>query len=194
MNANCLSYRQQWQTFEPKSCHESAATMDILNPFLQVSYALEKSLGLWLTFWTIRFSAGIDYKLSARGKAVRWGVVVVYFALTSLPGAGRGWFRVSSCLIGLAFLCWPNLAYHCSKLFDEWPTAEGRVDSIQQQSDSRWTVTYDFEIGGERYGGHDVLQWDGIVGDADDEPSRVLVRYDPLNPGRSSCIQGIKTD
>ncbi len=168
--------------------------MDIVNPFPQVSHALQGSLGLWLMFWTIRFSAGIDYKLSARGKAIRWVVVVVCFALTSVPGASLGWFRVSSYLAGLAFLCWPNLAYRLSKLFDEWPIAEGRVDSVQQQSSSHWTVAYDFEIGGERYGGHDTVKSDGFIGDAFEGRTRVLVRYDPLNPGRSSRIQDIKAN
>jgi hypothetical protein len=164
--------------------------MDILNPFPQVSYALEKSLGLWLSVWAIRFSAGIDYKLSARGKAIRWVVVVICFALTSVPGANVGWFRVLSYLVGLAFLCWPNLAYHLSKLFEEWPTAEGRMDSVQQQSASRWTVAYDFEVGGERYGGHDSVNADAAInGDASSESTRILILYDPLNPGRSSRIQ-----
>jgi hypothetical protein len=168
--------------------------MDILNPFPQVSYALQKSVGLWLSVWAVRFSAGIDYKLSAQGKTIRWAVVVICFALTSVPGASLGWFRVSSYLIGLAFLCWPNLAYHLGKLFDEWPIAEGRVDSVQQQSDSRWTIAYDFEIGGERYGGHDTVKSGSIKRDASDERTRVLVRSDPLNPGRSSRIQGVKAN
>ena len=160
--------------------------MDILNPFPQVSYALQKSLGLWLSVWAIRFSAGIDYKLSTRGRAIRWVVVVLCFGLTSVSGANVGWFRVFSYLVGLAFLCWPNLAYHLSKLFEEWPTAKGQVDSVQPQSASRWTVAYDFEVGGKRYGGHDSVKTDG---DASPEGIRVLIRYDPLNPGRSSRIQ-----
>jgi len=80
------------------------------------------------------------------------------------------------------------------KLFDEWPIAEGRVDSVQQQSDSRWIVAYDFEIGGERYGGHDTVKSGSIKRDASDERTRVLVRYDPLNPSRSSRIQGVKAN
>jgi hypothetical protein len=166
--------------------------MDIVNPFAQISYALRGSLGLWLMFWTIRFSGDIDYKLSARGKAIRWVVVVVCFALTSVPGTSLGWFRVSSYLVGLAFLCWPNLAYSLNKLFDDWPVAEGRVDSVQQESVSRWTVSYDFEIGGERYGGHDTVESNGFIGDVSEDRTRILVRYDPLNPGRSSRIQGMR--
>jgi hypothetical protein len=169
--------------------------MGILNPFPQVSYALEKSLGLWLSMWAIRYSAGVDYKLNAKARAIRWMLVVSCFALTSLPGANMGWFRVSSYLVGLAFLCWPNLAYHVSKRFEEWPTAEGRVDSVQQ-SGLQWTVAYDFEVAGERYGGRDTVKSKArTVREAPGEGARVVIRYDPLNPSRSSRIQpGVSTD
>jgi len=168
--------------------------MDLPNPFPQFSYALQKSLGLWLSIWAVRFSAGVDYKLSVRGRTIRWLVVVLCFSLTSMPGAGLGWFRLSSYLLGLAFLCWPNIAYHLSKLFDEWPIAEGRVDSVQQRPASRWTVAYDFEMGGERYGGHDTVKFNGVIRDCSEERIRVLVRYDPLNPGRSSRIERISAN
>jgi hypothetical protein len=165
--------------------------MDVLNPFPQVSYVLQKSLGLWLSIWAIRYNAGVDYKLSARGRTIRWAVVVICFALTSVPGANLGWFRVSSYFLGLAFLCRPNLAYHLGKSFEEWPTAEGRVDSVQQRSASRWKVGYDFEVSGECYGGHaSVSSGAGIKVGPSSESARILIRYDPLNPGRSSRIQG----
>ena len=51
-------------------------------------------------------------------------------------------------LAGICFLCWPNLAYHVTNLFVEWPTAEGRVGSAEQV-DSRSIITYSFEVGGE---------------------------------------------
>ena len=164
--------------------------MDILNPFPQVGCALQKSLGLWLGVWAIRYNAGVDYKLSTRGRAIRGAVVLICFALTSVPGANVGWFRVFSYFAGLDFLCWPNLAYHLSKLFEEWPTAEGQVDSVQQKSASRWMIAYDFEVRGERYGGHDSGNSDaGIKAGASSESTRILIRYDPLNPGRASRIQ-----
>jgi len=164
--------------------------MDILNPLPQVSYALQKSLGLWLSVWAMRYKAGIDYKLSVQATAIRWTVVVACFALTSVPGTNLGWFRVFSYFVGLGFLCWPNLAYRLGNLFEVWPTAEGRVDSVQPRSASRWTVSYDFEIDGERYGGGDsVKSDDGVKESSPSEGGRVLIRYDPLNPGRSSSIQ-----
>jgi len=164
--------------------------MGIPNLFPQVSYALEKSLGLWLSVWAIRYNAGVDYKLGLRARVIRWTVVVTCFALTSVPGSSLGWFRVSSYLLGLCFLCWPNLAYHLGNLSEAWPTAEGCVGAVQQRSDSRWMVDYDFEIDGERYGGHSTVKANnGIREAALSEGMRVLIRYDPLNPSRSSRIQ-----
>jgi uncharacterized protein DUF3592 len=163
--------------------------MAILNPFPQVNYALEKSLGLWLSIWAIRYNAGVDYKLGAKARAIRWMLVVCCFALTSLPGAEIGWFRVSSYLAGLGFLCWPNLAYHVSKRFEQWPTVEGRVDSVDQ-SGSQWKVAYDFEVAGERFGGCDNVKSNARnVSEAPTEGERIVIRYDPLNPSRSSRIQ-----
>ena len=162
----------------------------VLNPIPQVSYALQKSLGLWFMFWAVRVSAGVDYKLNTRGRSVRWAVVVVGFALTSIPGARLGWFRVIAFLMGLSFLCWPNLAYYLNSQFESWPSTEGRVDSIRQQSSSRWQVAYDFEVEGERFGGLSTLKVDPRLnaGDPSLEEMRIVVRYDPLNPARSSRI------
>jgi hypothetical protein len=33
---------------------------------------------------------------------------------------------------------------------EEWPTTEGMVESLQQQSSFQCMVAYDFEVGGER--------------------------------------------
>ena len=164
--------------------------MQVVNPMPQVSYALQKSLGLWFMFWAIRVSAGVDYKLNTRGRSVRWAVVIVGFALTSIPGARLGWFRVVAFLMGLSFLCWPNLAYYLNSLFETWPITEGQVGSIQQQSSSRWQVAYDFEVEGERFGGLSTSKVDPRLnaGNPSLEEMRISIRYDPLNPGRSSRI------
>jgi hypothetical protein len=165
--------------------------MDLFNPIPQVSYALQKSLGLWFMFWAIRFKAGVDYRLSARGRAIRWGVVFTAFALTAIPGASLGWFRVSAFLVGLGFLCWPNLAYYMGRSFETWHETEGRVGSIQRHSASCLQVAYDFEVDGSRYGGQRNLKVDPRLDVSQDRPEqmRVVVSYDPLNPGRSSRIR-----
>jgi hypothetical protein len=48
--------------------------------------------------------------------------------------------------LGLCFLCWPNLAYHLTRLFDDWPTTEGTVGSSEEQSTRRWIIRYDFGL------------------------------------------------
>ncbi len=164
--------------------------MIIPNPLPQISYALEKSIGLWITFWAIRHKAGVDYKLSGRMQALRWAMTIGFFALTSLPGAALGWARISAFLIGLTFLCRPNFAYYFGRLFEKWPTTEGRVNSIQAQEGSKWAVAYDFEVGGERYGGRDTVESKVAIRERSSaEDAWVLIRYDPLNPGRSSRIE-----
>lgn len=164
--------------------------MSIPNPLPQIIQALEKSIGMWFGVWAIRYKAGLDYKLSTRAGALRWAIVITFFALTALPGASLGWLRVSSFLVGLAFLCWPNLAYHSGNLFEKWPTTEGRVNSLQAQTDSKWLVAYDFEVDGERYGGHDTMKSKAAFEGRDSvNDASVLIRYDPMNPGRTSHIE-----
>ena len=166
--------------------------MDVWNLISQhISYAFQKSLGIWLSLWVIRYKAGIDYKLSGQARAVRWAIVVTCFALTSVPGESFGWFRVLVVTIGISFFCWPNLGYYVNSLFEQWPTAEARVESAQQQSASRWLLAYDFHVGGQRYGGNAKVSCDrSNTGDGYREGMRITIHYDPLNPGRSSRIEG----
>ena len=89
------------------------------------NFPWRKSLGIWLSVWAIRYKADWDYKLGDAAKAVRWGVVGIGYVLAaSLPGPGI--VRVMPGAAGLCFLCWPNLAYHLTNLFVEWPTTEGK--------------------------------------------------------------------
>jgi len=50
-------------------------------------------------------------------------------------------------------------------------------------------VAYDFEIGGERYGGHDTVTADIGMMKGLTQNAAFVVQYDPLNPGRSSRLQ-----
>jgi hypothetical protein len=53
------------------------------------NFLWQKSLGIWLSVWAIRYKADWDYKLSDTAKAVRWGVVGIGYVLAaSLPGPG----------------------------------------------------------------------------------------------------------
>jgi hypothetical protein len=81
--------------------------MDILNPFQQVSYALQKSLGLWLSVWAIRFSPGINCKLRRPRK--NYPVGGRRYLFRARFGARRE-SRVVSCLFVVGRPSFPMLA------------------------------------------------------------------------------------
>jgi len=151
----------------------------------RVSFLAQKSVVIWLSFWAVRYKAGWDYRLSATAKAVRWGVVAAGYVLAaSLPGPG--FVRLVPFLVGICFLCWPNLAYHVTNLFVEWPSTEARVVSIAH-SESDCVVGYAFELGGQTFGGTTRIKASGQHMDYS-EGQGVTVFYDPLNPGESNMI------
>lgn len=122
---------------------------------------------------------------------MRWAIVAAGYLLALTPGANFWAVRVCGGFTGLGFLCWPNFAYHFTKVFEDWPITEGTVGSSEEQSDSRWISRYDFEYGGERYGGTSkVKAIPGLaVKAAYHDGSPVAIRYDPLNPGNSSVAR-----
>jgi hypothetical protein len=158
---------------------------------LRVTFLLQKSLGIWLAAWAIRYKAGWDYRLSHTAKIVRWIVVGSGYVLAaSLPGPGI--VRLAAGFAGISFLCWPNLAYHLTNLFIDWPTIEGRVVSVAQL-DLHPVISYVFEIRGETYGGTATPK----VSHANAsylEGESVTVYYDPLNPDRSRVLPRIGTN
>lgn len=150
----------------------------------RIGLLVQKSLGIWLVAWAIRYKAEWDYKLSATAKAVRWSVVGLGYVLAaSLPGPVP--LRLVPGLLGICFLSWPNLAYHLTNLFVEWPTTEGRVGSASQEG-LRSIITYSFELGGESYGGATTIR---SVDARYSEGQQVRVAYDPLNPDRSKVLR-----
>jgi hypothetical protein len=88
-------------------------------------------------------------------------------------------------VIGICFLCWPNLAYHLTNLFVEWPTTEGRVGSAATDG-SHLVVTYSFELGRDTFGGATTLALNNAIPYT--EGQRVTVAYDPLNPDQSKVL------
>jgi Protein of unknown function (DUF3592) len=161
--------------------------MEIQTLISRISFLLQKSLGIWLLVWAIRYKADWDFRLSRTAKAVRWGVVGGGYVLgASLPGPGV--VRLVPGFVGICFLCWPNLAYHMTNLFVEWPTTEGRVGAVEQ-ADSRSIITYSFELGGETFGGTTTLKQSGT--DPYSEGQCVTVSYDPLNPDKSRVVARI---
>jgi len=73
---------------------------------------------IWLSVWAIRRRAEADYPLDKLTRTVRWVTVAVGFAIAYyLLGPELTYARVAGGLLGLAFLCWPNFAYHLTNLF-----------------------------------------------------------------------------
>jgi hypothetical protein len=69
-------------------------------------------MGIWFLFWGYRRSLELDVKLDRTMRAVRWSIVVVGFAAALLQGPGFRVTRIVGGVVLVAFLCWPNLAYH----------------------------------------------------------------------------------
>jgi|SRR6476646_1487353 len=72
---------------------------------------------IWLAFWAIRKSGDVDYPLDNFARGIRWLIVVIGFTLGYyIPGPNLAYLRVIAGSVGLALLCWPNLAYHLANL------------------------------------------------------------------------------
>lgn len=85
---------------------------------------------IWFCAWAIRRGGEFDYPLDSTAKAIRWLAVVVLMGIPvnfpkSLPPAGR----IVLGFAGLAFLAWPNFAYHLTR-FLRWcrllPTSQAK--------------------------------------------------------------------
>ena len=133
--------------------------MEIQTLVSHVSFLLQKSLGIWLAVWAIRYKADWDYKLSGTAKALRWSGIG-YTLAASLPGPPL--MRVVPGIIGISFLCWPNLSYHLTNLFIEWPTTEGRVGSAASDG-LHSVITYSFELGRDTFGGATTLALNNLI-------------------------------
>jgi len=158
--------------------------MEIQTLVSHFSFLFQKSLGIWLSLWAIRYKADWDYKLSGTAKAVRWGVVGIGYTLAAVV-PGPTLMRVVPGVIGISFLCWPNLAYHLTKLLIKWPTTEGRLGSAASDG-LHSVITYSFELGRDTFGGATRLALDNVIPYS--EGQRVTVAYDPLNPDQSKVL------
>ena len=85
--------------------------------------------------------------------------------------------------MGLAFLCWPNFAYHLTNLFAEWPITEGWIVSIAD-SGPRANLSYSYNRGMDSFSGTAWFKRSELTGEySPGDP--VAISYDPLNPNRS---------
>lgn len=75
-------------------------------------------LNVWFVVWAIRRHGEFDLPLDPTTKAIRWfvaGLLISYpFVFPRLIDSAI--FRLCVGLTGIAFLCWPNLAFYLTEL------------------------------------------------------------------------------
>jgi len=87
---------------------------------------VEYALGIWFAAWAFRKRYEVDYRLDRGMQILRWSVIGVGFAMAQIAGGTAAkWVRLCGAFIALAFLCWPNLAYHVTRLFRPEDSASG---------------------------------------------------------------------
>ncbi len=171
----------------PASCVILSQTL----PMADQNATASAVLGMYFACWSIRYSAGLNYKLSRRARLTRWLLVVGGFGLTYLPGSNMAIARVTSGFVGLVIFCWPNFAYRLDKLlFRDWPQTRAIVESSQSDSGGVWRMQYSFYCNGERRGGRDRVRTSSANWGESEFPvgSSVAIQYDPLNPGESRVV------
>jgi hypothetical protein len=77
---------------------------------LNAGFLAQAGICIWVLVWSVRRRAGIDRKLDAEARLIRWVVVYACWLLASIPTSRLGPLRAIPGILGLAFLCWPNLA------------------------------------------------------------------------------------
>lgn len=80
---------------------------------------------VYSSVWAIRKKSEVDIPLSRNARALRWSVVLLAFLIAY--EAPYKYLRVAAVYIGLAFLCWPNFAYHLNRLISKEPSARDEV-------------------------------------------------------------------
>ncbi len=81
-----------------------------------LAYLAQPAIGLWLGIWSLRRRLESDYKLSRTARWIRWTIVLVCWIVASIPLKRIGPIRALGLVIGLAFLWWPNFAFHFLRL------------------------------------------------------------------------------
>ena len=86
---------------------------------------IEYALGIWFAAWAFRRRYELDYPLDRGMQTLRWAVIFVAFALALVPGPNAKWVRFCSGFTAIAFLSWPNFAYHIARLIRGNDNASG---------------------------------------------------------------------
>jgi hypothetical protein len=73
---------------------------------------------IWFAVWAIRHRGELDYDLDRNAKIIRWSVVAVCLGLAVQEPQllNPPWFRITVGIVGIAFLAWPNFAYHLTRV------------------------------------------------------------------------------
>ena len=70
---------------------------------------------VWVCAWAIRRKGELDYPLDSTAKVVRWVAVVILMGIpANFPSLPINLRRVLD-FSGIAFLAWPNFAYHLTR-------------------------------------------------------------------------------
>ena len=93
--------------------------INVAGAVIRDAFAVGEALfGIWLTSWAIRRRYELDYELDPSEQVLRWSVVVISFVIVGRsPGPGHLISRAVPLIVGLSFLCWPNLGLHLAQLF-----------------------------------------------------------------------------
>jgi hypothetical protein len=74
------------------------------------------AIGIWAAVWGFRYWSGVDEPLDRVEKRIRWTMVGIAFLLIHSSSPTLAVFRLVSGFVGVAFLAWPNCAYHLAGL------------------------------------------------------------------------------
>jgi hypothetical protein len=97
----------------------------VLRQFIATAAILAQTgICVWVPLYAIR--GEFDRELSPKARTIRWTVVLVGWVLASLPGPKPNYLAAIAGIAALAFLWWPNFAYHLTRLI-EWAKARGPI-------------------------------------------------------------------
>ena len=76
------------------------------------------AVSVWFFFWPYRRKYDLDHQLDRTAQTVRWLIVLSGFSVALLPGPQFKIMRIAGGIVLLAFLAWPNFAYHLTAVFN----------------------------------------------------------------------------
>jgi hypothetical protein len=77
---------------------------------------IASAIGVWFAAWGIRRKYQLDLHLDRTAQLLRWVVVAGSVVLGRVGAMTSEPLRLVSALVFLAFIAWPNFAYHLALL------------------------------------------------------------------------------